>query len=335
MWWIWPVYIILLVVVTFLSVLLARFVDVLDKKTKMSNGILGGVLLAGVSSLPELITSFSAVLLMNQPDMTFGNIMGSNFFDITIIGALMICMFAFIKNRKVGKTNGYFIWFSFFLSAVILVCSFFNWNISIPVLNINLISIIILVFYILVLFLSNKKQSPTEDEEVQTKTSKISEMSAKKIGIWFAVVSALLVAVSIGITYATEFISETYGIGKGIAGALLLGVATSLPEVVSSVELVRLGNFDMAVGNIFGSCMFNYLILSLVDIFYFAGSVFTLGLQAIYFACCMLASTLVFTIVYYAKRRNAKIATKPWFYVAIGMVMVTLYIACIIFSAGV
>ncbi len=337
MWWIWPVYVLILVVVTFLSVLLARYVDALDKKTQMSDGVLGGVLLAGVTSLPELITSFTAVLLFNDAQMTFGNIMGSNFFDITIIGVLMLSMFFIVKSRGVSKSTSYFIWLSFVLSAVILVFNIFNWQVVIPGININILSLIILAFYVFVLVISRKNKEEKSDEidgEEVKLSEKLEKMPVKKIVLCFVIVAVLLVGSSVGLTYATEFIAENYEIGKGIAGALLLGIATSLPEVVSSIELVRLKNFDMAVGNLFGSCMFNYLILTLVDIFYFSGSVFTFGLQSIYFAGFMLFSTVAFSLVYILKRKKAKVAQSSWLYITIGALMVASYLACMILSAG-
>ena len=57
-------------------------------------------------------------------------------------------------------------------------------------------------------------------------------------------------------------------LAQGFAGALLLGVATSLPELASTIALFRLGNFDIAVGNIVGSNIFNFLILVVADILY-------------------------------------------------------------------
>ena len=330
MWWIWPIYIVLLVAVTWLSVLLARFIDALDKKTKISGGVLGGILLAAVTSLPELITSLSAILLMDEPGMTFGNIMGSNFFDITIIGAIMLVMFMVIRKRKLSKGTGYFILLSFIMSAIILIFNIFNLEIVIPYLNINVLSLIILGAYITILLLSRKKDE--EDLGEKEKEVKI-KMSVKQIVVWFIICAIALIAVSVGITYATDYIATTYSIGKGIAGALFLGIATSLPEVISSIELVRLGNFDMAVSDIFGSCMFNYLVLTIADIFYFSGSVFVFDLQSIYFASFMLLSTIIFFAVYFLKRKKTKVAQKPWLYILTGTLMVCSYLTCMVLSA--
>ena len=63
-------------------------------------------------------------------------------------------------------------------------------------------------------------------------------------------------------------------LGKGIAGALFMGIATSLPEVTSSIALFRKKKYDIAVGNIIGSNIFKLGILALTDIIYVKGGVY-------------------------------------------------------------
>ena len=58
MWWIYPLYILDLALMVYLSFTLGNIVDMLDKKTKISGAFIGGVLLAAVTSLPELFTAF-------------------------------------------------------------------------------------------------------------------------------------------------------------------------------------------------------------------------------------------------------------------------------------
>ena len=60
--------------------------------------------------------------------------------------------------------------------------------------------------------------------------------------------------------------------GTGFVGTALLSVVTSLPELVAALAAMRMGAFDMAVGNLFGSSVFNMLALGLADFFYLDGS---------------------------------------------------------------
>ena len=57
----------------------------------------------------------------------------------------------------------------------------------------------------------------------------------------------------------------------GFVGIVMVAVVTSLPELVAMVSAVRFGAYDIAVGNLFGSNVFNMFALSLADVFYTEG----------------------------------------------------------------
>ncbi len=332
MWWIWPVYVVLLVVMTFLSIILARLVDVLDKKTKMGGGLLGGVLLAGITSLPELVTSLSAILLIGNVDMTFGNILGSNFFDVVVIGLSMLLMFKIVKKSGVSKNTGILMLLCFGVTLVIFLFDVFNLNWVIPGVNIHALALIFIAFYVFVVLLSAKKDDDLGEEVEEQKENKCMGVSIKKVVLWFVVSGICLVGVSIGITYATDYIASTYNIGSSVAGAIFLGVATSLPEVITCLELVRLKNFNMAINDIYGSCMFNLLILTIADIFYFKGTIFAFNTQTLYFLSFMLGVIGLSFVVYLLKRKKTKIASSGWLYAIVGGAITISYFLCMFLS---
>ena len=66
-------------------------------------------------------------------------------------------------------------------------------------------------------------------------------------------------------------IAETTGIGTGFVGTTLVSLVTSMPEIVTCLVAIRLGAYDLAVGNLMGSVMFNIFSLGLTDVFYTKG----------------------------------------------------------------
>lgn len=66
-------------------------------------------------------------------------------------------------------------------------------------------------------------------------------------------------------------IAATTGLGQTFVGNIFIAVSTSLPEVVVSISAVRIGAVDMAIGNLFGSNVFNIFILALDDLFFIKG----------------------------------------------------------------
>ena len=83
--------------------------------------------------------------------------------------------------------------------------------------------------------------------------------------------SMVIVAAGIAISFVCDAIARIkvagLPLGGTFVGGLLLGMATSLPELSVSISSVRLGSIDMAVGNVFGSNMFNVIIVFFADIF--------------------------------------------------------------------
>jgi cation:H+ antiporter len=68
-----------------------------------------------------------------------------------------------------------------------------------------------------------------------------------------------------------EGIAESTGLGQTFVGNIFIAVSTSLPEVVVSIAAVKMGAVDLAIGNLFGSNIFNIFILALDDIFFLKG----------------------------------------------------------------
>ena len=90
----------------------------------------------------------------------------------------------------------------------------------------------------------------------------------------FAVNAALVTAAGAVIAYTTGNIVEETGVSKTVAGAVLSGVATSLPERVTTVAAVRRGALTLAVSDIVGGNFFDVLFVFAADIVYLRGSLY-------------------------------------------------------------
>ncbi len=91
----------------------------------------------------------------------------------------------------------------------------------------------------------------------------------------FVVSMAALVVISPWLVLAAKEIALITGLGTGLVGMTLFAFVTSIPEMVAVLVAVRLGAFDMAVGNLFGSNVFNMLALGITDGFYVQGLLFS------------------------------------------------------------
>ena len=71
---------------------------------------------------------------------------------------------------------------------------------------------------------------------------------------------------------SAELIAEGSGITQTFIGTSLVAIITSMPELVTSIAAVRLGAFDLAVGNLYGSNAFNMAAFFFADLAYRDGS---------------------------------------------------------------
>lgn len=253
--------------VVWLSVKASDYVDLLDKKTSLSGAFIGGIMLSAVTSLPELFTSISATVLIGEPGLCLGNILGSDLFNITALSVIILIFTRSFRNAAISGSHRV-------VTLLVIACyllTVFNWNgwFDINILTISLTSVGIVLLYILsVRYLAADNGESAEGEEDKN------PLTVSQIVVRFVLVSIGIIVLSVIITYITDNISDRLGLGEGLAGALFLGVATSLPELASTIALFRIGNFDIAFGNIVGSNIFNFIIMAVVDILYVSGSVY-------------------------------------------------------------
>lgn len=326
-------YLVLAAIVVFLAIKLSNYVDLLDKKTKLSGALLGGILLAAVTSLPELFTSLTGTVLLGNNQMVLGNIMGSDFFDIVIFGIVYFLFFKKLVGGKVGKQHYYTIFFTALMVAAVTIAAFVfsknGWLIG----YFNPMSLVIIAIYVI----SVLKTPATEEKEKEEDTSKL---TVKKIWILFAVCSVLLIAASVLVTEVTDKVisaEEGLNIGPTFGGSLFLGVATSLPEVTATITLCKKRNFDAAYGDILGSCVFNIIILALADALSFkaAGNIYQIDSSSLMLIIgtvfVLVLSLITITYIRSPKMKN-DVKSRVLLYVC-GFLMIASYVVYLLLSS--
>ena len=252
-------YIVVASLVVFFSIKASKYIDMLDKTTKLSGAFLGGVLLSAVTSLPELFTSISATLLIGKPSLCLSNILGSNIFNMAMLALATLTTIKHFAKAKISRGN-ILVTLFVLLIYIALLLNMFN-VLNLEVATVNIVSLVIVLLYAFgVRYLAGESGCVDED------CCRDITLSRRQIVLRFILSSVAIIALSILMTYVTDDIATEFSIGSGLAGALFLGVATSLPEVSSTVMLVRMRNFNIAVGNIVGSNLFNFTILCVADV---------------------------------------------------------------------
>jgi cation:H+ antiporter len=266
-------YLLLAFIVIFATSKLSYYVDELDKKTHISGALIGGVLLATVTSMPEFITSITSTVTLDEPALAFGNVFGSNIFNITILALadLFFMKQMFFNKVKTQRTTNMLVIVMYIVFLIPLLFSTFTnmdyTSVTFPfLLSFNIISIIIIIVY----FFSIRSMGNDETEQSEEE----SKLSYKKIGIMFFLWALVVVVSSYFVTIVADNLGTELNLGASFAGAIFLGVATSLPEMTAVFTLMKLRNYEAALGNIIGSNIFNMTIISVVDVLYINKDIF-------------------------------------------------------------
>lgn len=313
-------YLFLVACMVSLSLFLSKYVDALDKKTNLSGAFIGGVLLAAVTSLPEFITSLTAVFLLDEPSLVQGNVLGSNVFNLAVIGACIFIFSTKFKKSKLAKSHMLTSIFTIVMFLLVFLGMKFQNTINLWITEVNLVSILVIVLYVI-----NIKKMNTDDTGSTENTEDTLDLTVKQISFRFAICTVLLVIFSILLTDVADKVNVRLNLGATVGGAIFLGIATSLPELVSSVNLVRLGNFNASFGNIIGSNLFNFTILSFADFFYSKGNIYAKDAGADNLIFWGILGTLLVVGTLYAKKN--KILS-----MILGVLIVLCYVASIVFS---
>ena len=268
---IYILYLVVAAIVTFMSIKASEYVDMLDKTTSLSGAFLGGILLSAVTSLPELFTSISSTLMLDQPGLCIGNILGSNIFNYAMLSFFILTAVAKFAKCNLSKIH-FIVAVSVVAMGLLIVCNKYGF-LAFDIGNVSITSVLIILLYVLTVWIMYKMGGTSESEDDGEPVT----LSRKQILTRFTIVSVGIVVFSVILTYITDELSVRLNLGKTVAGALFLGVATSLPETASTFTLFKIKNYDIAVGNIVGSCLFNFTILSVADFFYRGGGIYTIA----------------------------------------------------------
>jgi cation:H+ antiporter len=208
-------------------------------------------------------------LSQGVPNLAAGNLFGSNMFNMFLLAILDLLFRQDRILRKVALRHALTGSLAVFLIG--LVVFFILADIPIDIGWIGLDSIVIMLVYVAALWLIQANQThrvshPKENLEIPQGTPSL------WVGlIGFGLAALGLVIVTPWMVRASAEIAEITGLGTTFIGTTLVAVVTSLPELVTTIAAIKIGAEDMAVGNLFGSNLFNMFAVGLTDVFYLQG----------------------------------------------------------------
>ncbi len=262
---IWLQFILSAVLVVLAAIKLAQYGDVIAVRTGLSGMFIGTLLLAGATSLPELLSALNA-LAIGSPNLAAGSIFGSNLFNMFMLAVLDLVGQQSRILRAVAMRHVLTASLAILLIGMAVFVILGGIHIGFGWVGYG--SLLLIIVYVVGVRLIQNQAGPPSAQVVAEDAS---TPSLKRALAGFALATLVLVLVTPFLVRSADQIGVITGLSAGFIGAALLAIVTSLPELVATVAALRIGAFDLAVGNLFGSNLFNMFTLGLTDLLYFQG----------------------------------------------------------------
>lgn len=216
---------------------------------KISKMIIGLTIVSFGTSAPEFAVSVKS-FLSGSSDIVLGNVIGSNILNILLIlGVSSLFHSLKVKNNTVKKE----------LPITLMITTAFAILLSDNLFDKNMINsfsrgdaIVLLLFfgvflYYLISMARNKIDTDNDEQNLSMKKS-----------IFFTIVG--LAGIIMGSNFVVDgasALAKTLGVSERLISLTIIALGTSLPELVTSVTATKKGEYDIAIGNVVGSNIFN------------------------------------------------------------------------------
>lgn len=263
---------------------LSLYVDAVADKTHLGKAFTGMLLLGGITSLPEVAAVSTSASIGDAP-LAVNNLLGTASINLILLAAADF-FYGRAALTGVAATPATLMQgvLSMLLSGTVALIATAG---DIPVLGVGVGSTALLLGAFAALWLTSDfenrhvweaagENQERDERERRKEGNPEHPAQARQERLWSlrkliaaTVVAGLLILIG-GFflsSSADAFASKT-GLASGMVGFVLVGLSTSLPEISSITSAILIRQYDMAVGDIFGTNLFNFGLIFLADFVY-------------------------------------------------------------------
>jgi cation:H+ antiporter len=275
---IWLVFVMSAAAIVFAGTKLSQYGDQIAEETGLGRLWIGVVLMAAATSLPEVFTTMSAGWL-DAPDLAAGDLFGAGMTNMLTLGLIDLLH----RQKRVWQQAALEHTLTASLAMVLtgLAAFFVLVRLNVAHVGVGLGSLTLLLLYILgmrLVFRQEHMQRRQREQEAvvegiaERRDAGIRRDGLRRATVGFAAGALVLLVAAPFLAWSAERIARDTGVSSTFMGTSLVALTTSLPELVTSIAAVRLGAFDLAVGNLYGSNAFNMAAFFFADAAYRPGA---------------------------------------------------------------
>ena len=268
----WLQFLFCVVVIGFAGVKLSRYGDAIAEKTGMGGTWVGLILLATVTSLPELITGISSVTIAKVPNIAVGDALGSCVFNL-----LIIVVVDFLHRKESVYTRarqGHILSAGFGILLIGLVginILLAQQGMQYALFHVGVYTPIVMLFYLLAMRTVFRYERDHMEAYAEESVKRYPKVTLQQAALRYAGAAVVVVAAASWLPFIGSELADLMGWHKSFVGTLFVAFATSVPELVVTIAAVRIGALDMALANLFGSNLFDMAIIAIDDLLYREG----------------------------------------------------------------
>ena len=253
---------------------LSRYGDMLAEKSGLGRTWMGLAGLALVTSLPELVSSSTAILWVKAPNLAVGTIMGAVTFILLILSLADLSYTP--RPIFTAAARGHVLAGAFVIVMLALATMAIMAGTPISVIkfgHIEASSPILLLCYLMAMRATYRFQKRERSHlgEEEKKELLYQDVPLNTALLKFGLYALIVILVSIWVSLVAEKLARLMGWHLSVMGTFFLAAVTTAPELVVTLVALRLGAVNLAVGNLLGSILVDVAVLGLLDFLYFPG----------------------------------------------------------------
>lgn len=296
---VWAQFILCVAVIAMAGARLVHHGDKIAMLTGLSRNWVGVILIATVTSLPELVTGLSAVTVAGAPDIAIGDALGSCIFNLAILAVVDLLHREGSVYARAGTGHVLSAAFGIVLLATAGLAIVLSARGAMPSIgHVSVASVGLLALYMLALRqIHRAEQSQARPGEPMGARP---QMALRRALTGYFASAAVVLAAGVWLPLVGVQLAEAMGWSQSLVGTLFVAFATSVPELATTLGAVRMGAVDLALGNLLGSNLFDLLIVALDDLAYLRGPIFA-GIGHTHAAsalvACMMSAAVIVALV--------------------------------------
>ena len=319
----WLEFLICSALIVFSGFKLSRYGDIIAEKSGMGRTWIGVVLMATVTSLPELVTGISSVTFAGVPDIAVGDVLGSCVFNMLILAVLDGLYRPMPLSTRAHYGHVLSAGFGILLLSVVAGSLFlgdrmaaFGW--------IGLYTLLIALIYVIAMRLVYNFERRQVAAYIKEKTEqlKYGDVPLKTAVMKYALNALIVIGAAVFLPGIGQGIAAQTGLGQSFVGNIFIAITTSLPEVVVCISALKIDAVDLAIGNLFGSNVFNIFILALDDLFFVPGPLLSFASNGQVFSALSAIAMTTVAVIGLTYRAEKKVLPMAWDSIAIVLIYV-------------